>query len=60
MTINLRLVTPPIMNSPDELENKASYPRDITISVYKFSTGKTMTERIPRNTITEAIKKGRS
>lgn len=60
MTINLRLVTHPMMNSPDELENKASYLGDRTISVYKSSTRKTMTEMIPRNTITEAIQKGKS
>ncbi|CAG7869898.1 unnamed protein product [Brassica rapa] len=60
MTINLQLVTPPMMNSPDELENKASYPGDRAISIHKSSTGKTMAEKIPRNAITEAIWKGRS
>lgn len=50
----------PWMHSPYELENKASYRGDRTISVYKSLTGKTMTEMIPRNAITETIRKRRS
>ncbi|KAG2323421.1 hypothetical protein Bca4012_058909 [Brassica carinata] len=60
MTITLRRVTPPMMNSPEELENKASDPGDRTILVHKSATGKTMTERTSRYAITEAKRKGRS